>query len=364
MSCWRIVLVLALWLAGVGLARADDDNGAGGAAPRIVRIQLKWTHQFQGAGFYAALEQGYFKDAGLDVRLLPGGPDIDPAQVVAAGQAEFGVGNSSLLISRAWGAPVVAVAAIFQHSPFVLAVSRARGLDHPQDLEGRLVMLEAHAGELMAYLRRAGVDLSALRQVPHNGDVHSLGHGIDAMSAYSSDEVYTLLTNKIAHQIFNPRSLGLDFYGDTLFTSSSLAARDPALVRAVRDAVAKGWYYALDHTNDMLRLITRRYAPDLDPLKLQFEADETRRLIEADVVGIGYMNRRRWQSISDSFQQTGLIAAPVDLDEFLFETARQDEAPRPWPIYALAAAGGVIVVLGGLCLMLLARLRGLRARVG
>lgn len=310
------------------------------SSARIVRIQLKWTHQFQFAGFYAALEQGYFREAGLDVRLLPGGPHIDPAQVVVGGGAEFGIGNSSLLINHAWGAPVVAVAAILQHSPFVLAAIPS--LDEPKALAGRRLMLEAHSAELQAYLHLAGVDMTQVRLMPHSGDIRDLGHKVDAASAYSSDETYTLLTDKIGHQIFNPRSIGMDFYGDTLFTSARLAAENPDLVRAVREAVIKGWYHALEHPNQAMRLINDKYAPDIDPLKLRYEAEEIRRLMDADVVGIGYMNVKRWDGIAAAFQRAGLIATPVDLAAFLFDA--ETEPDLGW-VYTVLAVGGVFVLV-------------------
>lgn len=334
-----IVAVMAFVSVPVASVAAQTTQEPASSA-RVVRIQLKWTHQFQFAGFYSALEQGYFREAGLDVRLLPGGPHIDPAQVVVGGGAEFGIGNSSLLINHAWGAPVVAVAAILQHSPFVLAA--IPGLDEPRDLAGRRLMLEAHSAELQAYLHLAGVDMTQVRLMPHSGDIRDLGHKVDAASAYSSDETYTLLTDKIGHQIFNPRSIGMDFYGDTLFTSARLAAENPDLVRAVRQAVIKGWYHALEHPNQTMRLINDKYAPDIDPLKLRYEAEEIRRLMDADVVGIGYMNVKRWNAIAAAFQRAGLIATPVDLAAFLFDA--ETEPDLGW-VYNLLTVGGILFLV-------------------
>ena len=67
-----------------------------------VSMQLKWKHQFQFAGYYAALEQGFYHDAGLDVTIREGGPDINVAEAVASGKADFGVCNASVL--REWTA--------------------------------------------------------------------------------------------------------------------------------------------------------------------------------------------------------------------------------------------------------------------
>src|SRR5580700_10123189 len=86
------------------------------AAHEQVSLQLKWKHQFQFAGYYAALEQGFYRDAGLDVTIREGGPDIDATGAVATGKADFGVCSASVLREWAKGRHLVALAVIFQQS--------------------------------------------------------------------------------------------------------------------------------------------------------------------------------------------------------------------------------------------------------
>src|ERR1700681_2179260 len=90
------------------------------AALDQVSLQLKWKHQVQFAGYYAALEQGFYRDAGLDVAIREGGPDIDVAATVASGKADFGVCNSSVMRKRAMGHPLVVAAPHFPASPAIL----------------------------------------------------------------------------------------------------------------------------------------------------------------------------------------------------------------------------------------------------
>jgi ABC-type nitrate/sulfonate/bicarbonate transport system substrate-binding protein len=101
----------------------------GAEAPPLdhVTLQLKWKHQFQFAGYYAAVAKGFYREAGLDVSLVEANPAHDPTEEVLAGHADFGVGNSDLVVFRAKGKPVVVLAAIFQHSPLVLVVRAASG---------------------------------------------------------------------------------------------------------------------------------------------------------------------------------------------------------------------------------------------
>src|SRR5258706_1983743 len=111
---FRPVLGLLLALMFAPAAQALDE----------VSLQLKWLHQFQFAGYYAAVEKGFYRDAGLEVRILPGGPDVDVVGDVVAGRVDFGVGTSSVLVDRARGRKVVALAAVFQHSAAVMLVPR------------------------------------------------------------------------------------------------------------------------------------------------------------------------------------------------------------------------------------------------
>ena len=316
---FALLSVVGFLTAAVHAHAQTQDIGA----PVDIQIQLKWKHQFQFAGFYAAEMQGYFKDAGLNVRLIEGGPSINPSRAVLSGKAQFGVGNSTLIIDRSMGKPVVAVAAYFQRSPFVILARRDHDLESVRSLEGRTLMLEEHAAELLAYLRLAGVDMGKVRIVPHSGDIRSLAkgtlEGVDASSAYTSTEPYFAIRAGIPVRIFDPRDLGIDFYGDTLFTSQTFADEYPDTVRAVRQAVNKGWEYAIAHQDEVISYILRTYASGDDRTHLGFEAQVTKDLIAKDLADIGYMSRSRWNHIADVFSKAGLMAKTPSLDGFMFE---------------------------------------------
>ncbi|OYX75709.1 MAG: hypothetical protein B7Y95_00925 [Rhizobiales bacterium 32-66-11] len=307
-----------------------------------VRIQLKWSHQFQFAGFYAAVAKGFYRDAGLDVSLIEGGPAIDPVVAVLSGAARFGVGNSSLIVDRAEGRPLVALAAIFQHSPFVVLARRGDGINGPADLRGRKVMIEEHSAEVLAYLHALGLWPSGLQILPYGGDPLVLAQGdIAAINAYTTTEPFILLRNGVPYQTFNPREAGIDFYGDTLFTTSSLARDRPELARAVRDASLRGWQYTLDHQQEIIELILSDYAPGFDRRRLEFEADAMRPLIVADVVDIGYQSEARWRRIADQFADAGMMPQHFPLAGFIFEP------PKPslrWLYLSLGAAAALVAL--------------------
>lgn len=126
-----------------------------------VRVQLKWVTQAQFAGYYAALNEGYYEDEGLDVTILPGGPDIGPQQVVAAGEAEFGIDwMGSHLASREAGSGAVVIAQIFQRSGMREITWADSGLETIADLEGKKVGVWGFGNQfpLFAALVKEGLD--------------------------------------------------------------------------------------------------------------------------------------------------------------------------------------------------------------
>jgi len=284
-----------------------------------VTLQLKWKHQFQFAGYYAAKALGYYQQAGLEVHIQEAQSDIDPAQSVLRGKAQFGISNSELLLLRDRGDPVVALASIYQHSPLVWLVAKKSGIENIHSLSGKRVMLEPHAMELVAYLNQEGIDIKKLIQVPHTFDPLSLITGkVDAMSAYSTDEPFFLEQAKVDYLMFNPRAGGIDFYGDTLFTTEEEVKTHPQRVKAFVEASLKGWDYALQHPDEMIDLIYNNYSQRHSREHLAYEAKMTNNLIMADVVELGYMNPGRWKYIGEIYQSLGMISKNFSFKRFIY----------------------------------------------
>ena len=135
----RQKLVL-LWLVVASLALAALHPAV---ALDAVSIQLNWKHQFQFAGYYQALEQNFYRDAGLDVTIREGGPDTDVSGLVAGGEADFGVCSASVLLDWRAGRRLVVLAAIFQRSAAVILVARRADISSVADLRGRALNREA-----------------------------------------------------------------------------------------------------------------------------------------------------------------------------------------------------------------------------
>ena len=228
------------------------------AALDAVSMQLKWKHQFQFAGYYQALEQGFYRDAGLDVTIREGGPGIDVAETVAGGKADFGVCSASVLREWAMGRRLVVLAAIFQRSPAVILVARRADISSVSELRGRTLMDTPGSDEIAAMLKREGVDYQALPRVAHEGNPRDLLAGrADAMVAYSTSEPFVLEQLGAAYRTFSPAASGVDSYGDNLCTSEAQVKAHPDRVAAFRAASVKGWAYALANKEATVDLILK-----------------------------------------------------------------------------------------------------------
>ncbi len=342
---WVLCLTLA-FMVSAGAAWTARVESTDRPLDRV-RLQLKWKHQFQFAGYYAAIQQGFYRDAGLEVTLLEPPPSIEPGQQVVRGQAEFGVASSDLVVMRAHGSQVVALAPIYQHSPLVLLVSGNSGVSHIHELSGKRVAIESHAAELLAYLQYERLPLTSLNLFPHTYDVSGLIDGeLDALSGYSTDEPFLLEQAGLDYLLLNPRAGGIDFYGDTLFTTQEQIEKHPERVRCFLNASLQGWEYALAHSDEIIDLILTQYSQRHTREHLEYEAENTRRLILPEVVEIGYNNLGRWRHIAETYRELGMIPTEASLDGFLYR--RESGPDLSWFYLTLAsvlAAFGIVLTV-------------------
>ncbi len=284
-----------------------------------VTLQLKWTHQFQFAGYYAAKEQGYYREAGLNVHLEEATPDTDPITSVLDGKAQFGVGTSSLLLARNAGKPVVALAVIFQHSPYVLFAAKHKGIESLHDLVDKRVMLTPQADELIAYLKKEGIPLERIRQVQHSLNPQDLISGkVDAISGYLTSQPYYFEAADFAYQAFMPRMAGIDFYGDNLFTSEQELRDHPERVKAFREASLRGWRYAKEHPDKIIELILSKYSTKLTRDFLLFESEQIIPLLQSDQSDVGNSTPARWQHIAEVYATLDMLPRNFALDGFIY----------------------------------------------
>ena len=321
-ALFRLIRQVALILAFLCLplpGRADD----------AVVLQLKWYPQFQFAGYYAALEKGFYKNAGLDVELRPYDKGIEPVQEVLSGRADFGVGTSEVLLQRLAGKPVRVGAVIFQHSPSVLLILLESGIQSLHDLAGRRVMISQEFDlDIWAMLINEGLAKDQIEPArPLTWDIEELISGkVEAFVAYATNTPFLLIEKGLPYITLTPRTYGVDFYGDCLFSSENYIRQHPEIARRFIRASLEGWGYALDHTEEMADLILSKYHSSKSRDHLLFEAGVMRDLILPELVQLGHMNPGRWEFMAETCVRLGMAEPGFDLTGFIFDP---NAAPEP-----------------------------------
>lgn len=362
MKCYFLSILTALTVFHSARADTGSSPEQKAAVPlQEVRVQLKWTHQFQFAGYYAAIHNGYYRDAGLKVTLIEHSPGVTPIDQLMGGRVDFSVADSGALIYRAAGVPLVALAAIFQNSPSILISLAESGISELSDLKNKRAMLSGGYmnAELMSMLQNVGIASDEIQLMPSDTDINVLIDGkTDAYNAYTTNEPYILTQRGISFISFLPRDYGVDFYGDILITTEATIATDPELVSNFREATLKGWNYAVRNPEELVDLILEKYnSQNKSREHLLFEAKESIKLILPNVVPIGYMNEERWQRIETIFRDQGILTQNVDLARFLYQSDEELMLAELFNRYKVEIIVSIIVLTGIMLLSHIVRLR-------
>ncbi|MDG3084988.1 EAL domain-containing protein [Vibrio hannami] len=327
----KVILCFLLSL----LSYSATSGAAQNTQDELITIQLRWHHQFQFAGYYAALEKGYYKDEGLNVYINAGDPDHQPVSEVLSGRAQYAEGNSEVLYERLKGKPLVALAAIFQHSPSVLLTLESSGIRSVHDLIGKKVMLanEDEDADFLTMFLNEGIDKSQLNILPSSYQLNDLIEGkVDAFNSYTTNEPFVLRQLGLPYNIIDPMNYRVDFYSDILFTTEQEVRDNPERVDAMIRATLKGWRYAMDNPNEIIDLLIDKYKVGKSRAHLEFEAAEMRKLILPDLIKIGHMNSERWQHMTATFIRAGQIENDKYLKGFVYDNSPRPLAPWVFPV--------------------------------
>lgn len=315
----------------------------GQMAPELeqVTLRLRWQHQFQFAGYYAALWQGYYEEEQIEVNILPGidsdGHVYLSTDEVAQGRSDFGVGASDILLKQAKGADLQIVASFFQKSavsytylpstPFygMADFVRRNTARREQDL------LDI---ELQAMLLTEGIQPAIDEPLPKDTQFSydSLATGVyEIVPQYLGTIAWQAMQEGVRLEEVRPVAYGIDFYGDSLFVSGKLAEENPELVERFRKATVKGWQYALEHEEEIAKQIVETYYPKTpDPQGLiryqLYQAEQVRALLVLPIVELGNVNPFRWQVMADTLHELQLLEEPLEVESYIFDWQKIDDA--------------------------------------
>lgn len=342
---WLQSILVALLLLSFSSAHGEEK----------VKLLLKWRHQFQFAGYYMALEKGYYKEAGIVVEIKEAESEAYTIQKVVEGEYDFGIANSGIVVHYLNGEPVVVLAAICQRSPSVLLVKKSSGITSAKDLLNKTIMLgeTAYAGEIYALLKASGLSENNYKVVTPSFSLNELLSGkIDALNGYLSNEPYFLQKFDIDYITLSPEDEGINFYSDCLFSSQSYVKKNAKTSAKFLEASLKGWQYALSHQEETANLILEKYNPSKIKEHLLFEAEILHSMVMPDIIEIGHMDRTRWDSIAHTFVKLGLAKTMKPLDDFLYTPMQnRDSGASATTTIILAACLLILVLVSSYCII-------------
>ncbi len=329
MSLSRKALAMTVTAMLLVVAACSSSSGsASTAALTPVKFQLQWVAQSQFAGYYAAIDQGYYKDAGLDVTLLLGGPNVNNVQVVATGGADIGTAwLPNMLQSREGGTDLVSIAQIFQRSGTRMASFKAANITTPASMEGKKIgsWLGGNEPELFAGLTKAGLDPTKENVIKQNFDMSGLLKGdLDVAQAMIYNEYAQVLEakNPATGQLYQPADLNVVDFNDpsvgTAMLQDQIFASDKWLKTGNNTDIAtkflqasfKGWIYCRDNQQKCVEIVLAK-GSQLGASHQAWQMNEINALIWPSPNGIGLLDKTLYdQTVSIATTYKVLKAAP------------------------------------------------------
>ena len=277
--------------------------GTGAHAADPLTLQLKWVAQAQFAGYYVAAAKGYYSDAGLDLTIKPGGPEVNPSQVIAAGGADVVVDwMPSALAAREKGVPLVNIAQVYQRSGLELTCRKDSGVRTPADFKGRTlgVWFAGNEYPFLSWMAKLNLKTDGSPggvQVLRQGyDVEPLLHNQAAcISTMTYNEYWQIIEAGMKPDrlvVFKYQDQGVATLEDGLYTTEA-KLKDPAMVdRLARfvKASMQGWKYAILHQDEAVRIVLARSTAGAQTAAHQKHMlGDVAKLITAGAHGLGYL---------------------------------------------------------------------------
>ena len=292
-------------------------------------LQLKWFHQFQFAGYYAAKEKGFYDEVGLNVEIRQRDLKYNNIDEVINGNAQYGVADSILILYRLKQQPVVIVSPIFQHSPSVFISLKKSNISSVYELNNKDILFypnDTDGFSLLAMIKKFDLDVNLVRERYKDDYMRLINNEVDVMPAYIANEPFLFKEKGYDVNIINPTNYGFDMYGDMLFTNEDEAKNNPIRVEKFKEATLKGWKYALENKEEIIQLINEKYSKEKSIEHLRYEANAIDSLINKDVTPLGYLDQGRIRYISEMYEYYGLTESKIDLNDFLFdEISKKDK---------------------------------------
>lgn len=290
-----------------------------------VRVQLSWVYNIEFSGLFAAEDQGYYADENLEVDIAAGGYDadgnyIDPVQSVLDGDADFGVaGGEVILQSRAGGAPIVAVASIYQRSPVAFISLAEREIVKPEDMVGQRVAVDVGSAMEVAFgalLSAQGIDRDEITEVSREDYTGGplIRDEVDVMNGFITDEPVGMVLEGYEVNTILASDYGIDIYGDVFFTTEEFIATSPEVVERFLRATLKGYEDAVSDPEYAANLaVSWDESQSLDYQIASMEASLP--LINPAGSPPGMMYAEDWETAHEILLEQGFLDEPLNVED-------------------------------------------------
>jgi NitT/TauT family transport system substrate-binding protein len=307
-------------------------SGRTGRAEEMI-FNLDWLVFGRHIPYFVALKKGYYKDAGLDIKIVRGYGSADPINKIAAGQATFGFGDTgSLILARGKGAQVKLVAMLYGKSPFVFFSLPETKIASPKDLEGKSIAApttDAPRTMFPIYARMTGIDEKKVRWITIDGaqkEPMLLSKRADAITSFwgTAPTLARLAkTQGLTVNMLRWSDAGFELYSNGLLVGDDMIKSRPEKVRGFVQATLKGFQTSFDHPEEAVDILMESY-PTLDREVAATELQIIKEMAfseDAKQHGIGWINDKTMQMTIDAVAEVFGIEKPspssVYTNEFL-----------------------------------------------
>ena len=303
------LVALLAWVGAVAAAQAET-----------VTFGTDWKAEAEHGGYYQAIATGIYKKYGLDVELRQGGPQVNHAQLLAAGVLDFNLASNSFgpLNFAQQNIPMVAVAAMFQKDPSVLIAHPGEGNDGFAALKGKPIMIsgDTRTGSWLFLKQKFGYTDDQIR--PYNFSVAPfLADKTAIQQGYLSSEPYTIEKAGVKPMVLLIADAGYASYGSIIQCSLKLAEEKPDLVQRFVNASIEGWYSYLYGDPSPGNALIKKDNPEQNDELIAYAIAKIKEYGivdsgDAKTMGIGAMTDARWKDFYDTMSKAGLYPAGMD----------------------------------------------------
>ncbi|MEN0644688.1 ABC transporter substrate-binding protein [Alkalicoccobacillus gibsonii] len=313
-----LIAVTGLMIAtGVILAGCGEEGSVNEAGPEEVKLVLNWFPKAQHGGVYAGLEEGLFEDHQINLTVEPGGPQVSPIQIVAAGDADFGLAHADqLVIARNQGIELVAVAATMQGSPQAFMFHEGVEINQFEDLNGREVFIQP--GITYWDFLKNEYDLSGVNELAYNGqNVTFIEKQESVTQAFVTSEPFFLEREGIPTETLLVSESGYDPYNVVLFVTKEYLEEHSTIVEQFVDSYLEGWELYKENYEEINEVITE-VNPNIAVEELNYEAETQYEYIygfDAASLGTGHMTSDKWGTLKNQLLEINLLDEDFETEE-------------------------------------------------